>query len=400
MYLYALTTALLAFQGCTGNSSTDPRGVTQDSSQSSEEADTADTVTETAPPDTQDQDSGSAFDVCAPPSEADHLFPPYPPVPPDCLQDYWSCPLEPGYATLDPTTTCNITDGYDADGAMQEALWEAYDYARDYFGAYGPVYVYVLGPTSAESNLDIWHLRAERRAVVEACVSVEDQVQSFLADPYGIEERNAANTGEGSYFYISGNSSCNPLMELMLINPQLEGLHTIVLHEYNHVFQVAHSLTWDRESDFGLNSWIMEGQATYSSALFGEITGWGPSLADVMMSMKNHGTPVSDTSIDDFLAEEGTFDLADESYWSRGDSSAAVVYYQLGAWAWAYLVHELDGDYDVVLRDYIRDVPTLGKEASFERHFGTTTKAFFETFDTFVQGDEESWRAILDAPTH
>lgn len=351
------------------------------------------TTPETTPADTAQPPAQT--DVCTTPTADDHLYPPYPPVPDDCLEDYWDCPLEPGYASMDPSTVCNITDGYDSDGRMQEAFWEAYRFSRDYFGAYGPVYVYFMGPTSEESNRDIWQLRAERRAVTAACVPVEDQVEGFFSNPQGQAELDAAITGEGGYFSISGNSSCNPIMDLMMINPDLESIQTITMHEYNHIFQIAHSLTWDRSSDNGLNSWIMEGQATYSSALFGELTGWGPSFQEVMMSMKTTGNPVSPVSIDAFLAEGNTFELDNEDYWSRDDMSAAVVYYQLGAWAWALLVHDLGGDYDVALKDYIQDVPLIGKTAAFEKHFGRTIASFFDDFDEFVRSDDDAWVKIL-----
>ena len=335
-------------------------------------------------------------DVCTSPRPEDHLFPPFPDVPSDCLEDYWDCPLEPGYASESPTTTCTITEGFDEDGAIQEAFWEAYNFGRDTFGSYGPVYVYMMGPTSEASNVDIWTLRAERRAVVDACRPVEDQIDDFFDNPFGQEELDAAITGEGGYFSISGNSGCNPVMDMMVINPELESIRSITLHEYHHVFQLAHSLTWDRDSEYGLNSWIMEGQATFSSAYYSGQQGWGPSFEETMLSMKTSGPPVSPVGIDAFLAAGNTFALDDESYWERGDETAGVVYYQLGAWAWAWLVHDLDGDIDRVLKDYIRDVPELGKSASFERHFGRTVEAFFVEFEDFVQSDEEAWRAILE----
>ena len=193
----------------------------------------------------------------------------------------------------------------------------------------------MMGPTSEESNGDIWELRAQRRAVVEACHPVEDQVSDFYDNPHGSEELDAANSGQGGYFSISGNSGCNPLMDMMMVNPVAGEVHSIVLHEYNHVFQLAHTLTHDRGSDYGLNSWIMEGQATYSAALFGSQTGWGPPFVDLMMGMKKYGGNTSPEGIDAFLEANKTFDLSDEGYWERPDFSAAVVYYQLGAWAWA-----------------------------------------------------------------
>ncbi len=356
---------------------------------------------EKQPADTSDTyaDTGSSepiTDQCFTPNESDHLYPPYPSVPDDCIEDFWDCPLEEGHATVNPSTTCNITEGFDADGAIQARFWEAYNYSRDYFGAYGPVYVYFMGPTSEESNNDIWHLRAERRAVEDACYPVENQVDDFFDNPFGSEELDAANSGEGGYFSISGNSGCNPLMDLMMINPKRSEVRAITIHEYNHIFQVAHILTHDRDSDYGLNSWIMEGQATYSAARFGDETGWGPDFVSQMMSIKNAGGNISPEGIDDFLADNDSFDLEDESYWESSDFSAAAVYYQLGSWAWAYLVHAMDDNVDKVLKDFIKDVPTMGRDASFQLHFDRTMDDFFVEFADFVQGSDEEWRAILE----
>ena len=344
-------------------------------------------------------ETATATDRCVVPTDDDFIYPPFPEVPSDCVVDFWDCPLQPGYAIVTPTTVCNITDGFDSAGVIQEAFWEGYNYARDYFGAYGPVYVYMMGPTSEESNREIWELRAQRKAVADACYPVEQQVDDFYDNPHGSEELDAAITGEGGYFSISGNSSCNPIMDMMMVNPTAGEVRGIVMHEYNHIFQVAHTLTHERDSDFGLSSWIMEGQATYSSALFGERTGWGPPFVDLMMGMKEYGGNTSPEGIDAFLDANGTFDLTDESYWERPDFSAAVVYYQLGAWAWAYLVHEVDGDVDLALKTFIEDVPIKGRAASFEQHFGRTMDAFFVEFGAFVQGSDDEWRAILGAST-
>jgi hypothetical protein len=185
-------------------------------------------------------------------------------------------------------------------------------------------------------------------------------------------------------------------MDLMMVNPRLDEVRTITMHEYHHIFQVAHMRTHDRDSDYGLNSWIMEGQATYSAARFGDETGWGYDFVDLMMGMKEYGGNVSPEGIDDFLAANDGFVLADESYWERDDFSAAAVYYQLGAWAWAYLVHELDGEVDIVLKDFIHDVPAMGREASFQLHFDRTMEEFFVEFAAFTEGNDDEWRAILE----
>ena len=335
------------------------------------------------------------YDRCVSPTQQDLLYPPYPPVPAGCVEDFWQCPYAPGFATVDPTTVCSITEGFDSDGAIQGQFWQAYDYAREYFGAYGPVFVYFMGPTDPASNQLIWELRAQRRAVPSACYPVEQQIAAFADNVHGSRELEAANSGEGGFFSISGNSGCHPLMDLMMVNPALDEVRTITMHEYTHIFQAAHILTDDRDSDYGLNSWIMEGQATYVAAKFGEQTGWGPSFEYLMMGMKHWGGYVSPEGIDAFLAAEGDFRLDDESYWERSDFSAPAVYYQLGAWAWAYLIDGVGGDYDVALKAFIQDVPVMGRAASFQKHFGRSMETFFDEFRIFVQGDDAAWSSIL-----
>jgi hypothetical protein len=51
---------------------------------------------------------------------------------------------------------------------------------------------------------------------------------------------------------------------------------------------------------------------------------------------------------------------------------------------------------DKVLKEFIQDVPAMGREASFQLHFDRTMDAFFEEFAVFVQGSDDDWRAILE----
>jgi hypothetical protein len=341
-------------------------------------------------------DYSPVYDSCTPPRAGDFPYPTYPEVPEDCLQNYWDgCELESGYAEENPTTMCSITEGFDTDGTMQVQFWEAYNYGRDYFGAYGPVFVYFLGPTNAASNEEIFRLRAQRKAIPDACHSVESQVNEFLT--YNApEELSAANNGSPGMFNISGNSPCNPVMDFMMINPMADELRMITIHEYSHVFQVAHSLTYDRDSDFGLNSWIMEGQATYAAAKFGDLNGWGPNFRDYMISVKEGSGNISETGLNALLESGVEYRLDNESYWETSEIDPGLIYYQMGAWAWAYLAHKVGGNYDIILKDFIIDIPTMGKEAAFQRHFEMTIDEFFVEFDQFIRGPDEQVWDILD----
>ena len=306
-----------------------------------------------------------------------------------CIEDHWNCPLEPGYAEGSPEPTFDMTEGLDPDGTLEARFWDAYEFAESYFGIYGPVHIYILGPTSSDSNEAIFRLRAERRAVAEACYSVENQIDDFLTHN-APGELEAANNGTELMAGISGNTPCNPLFDFTLINIGLDlnALEPIVLHEYTHVHQVAHQLSWDRSGDLGLNSWMLEGQATYFAAKFSPEQGWGPSYVDQMVSIKR--------GIDEFLEESPEFALNDESYWETDMNRAGMVYYQIGAWAWAYLIHSIDGDIETALKSFIRAIPQDGKAASFERYFGMTLEDFYAEFDVFIRRSLDETQAILE----
>jgi hypothetical protein len=50
----------------------------------------------------------------------------------------------------------------------------------------------------------------------------------------------------------------------------------------------------------------------------------------------------------------------------------------------------------VVLKNFIKNIPTIGRAASFEQHFSMTMEDFFAAFTEFIQGSDEEWQAILD----
>jgi hypothetical protein len=160
------------------------------------------------------------------------------------------------------------------------------------------------------------------------------------------------------------------------------------LHEYHHVFQVAHCDSYkERTSDHNLNSWMTEGMATYSSAKFME----NLNLTDFksyMLELRKSGANIGSPGINDYLSEENTCRLDNETYWDEGGS--AQVYYMLGAWATAYLIHVQCIDEVTVLKNWCYDILLIGKSAAFEKHMGTTLEEFYTKFDTFIrQSDDE-----------
>ena len=92
------------------------------------------------------------------------------------------------------------------------------------------------------------------------------------------------------------------------------------------MFQISHFGTNDHGSDFAPSSWIMEGQATHSTAKIGEVAGWGERFESAMMAMKAYGGDISPIGIDAFLTDKDTFDFEDESDWERDDFAAPVIY--------------------------------------------------------------------------
>ncbi|HJN09983.1 MAG TPA: hypothetical protein QF564_14955 [Pirellulaceae bacterium] len=75
------------------------------------------------------------------------------------------------------------------------------------------------------------------------------------------------------------------------------------LHEYHHVFQIAHCDTKQkRSSDKHINSWMVEGMATYSSAKFMENLGL-LDFKDYMLGLRTSGGNIGRPGINEFLAK-------------------------------------------------------------------------------------------------
>ena len=154
------------------------------------------------------------------------------------------------------------------------------------------------------------------------------------------------------------------------------------LHEYHHVFQIAHCDSYqERTSDRNLNSWMAEGMATYSSARFME----NLNLIDFksyMLELRKTGGNIGELGINDFISGEGTWHLDDDTYWKTG--GAAQVYYMLGAWATAYLIHVQGVTEVIVLKSWYFDIPRIGKSAAFEKHMGLSLNEFYTEFNAFI----------------
>ena len=74
------------------------------------------------------------------------------------------------------------------------------------------------------------------------------------------------------------------------------------MHEYHHVFQIAHSAAEEeRTSDKNSCSWMREGMATYSSAKFMENLKF-INFKNYMLELRKFGANISRPGINEFIA--------------------------------------------------------------------------------------------------
>ena len=271
-------------------------------------------------------------------------------------------------------------------------------YAIDYFGNYGPYFIYLLGPDSEQSIREIYRKRAESRANPNSSDSLEDQIAEFLKRPNVVAEIDAVLSGkaEGG---LTWTHDPPLLYEDVTTNAKEREKNPIentwgALHEYHHVFQMAHCDTkQERTSDHNINSWMAEGMATYSSAKFMENLSL-IDFKDYMRELRKTGGNTGRPGINDFLSSTKTWRLDDESYWQEGGS--AQVYYMLGAWATAYLIHVQGVDEVTVLKDWYHDISRIGKSAAFEKHMGLSLADFYKKFDVFIRQSDDVVMKIFE----
>ena len=294
-----------------------------------------------------------------------------------------------------------VADGLNADGSLIENYQRGLRYAIGYFGNYGPYYIYLLGPDSKASVRAIYRKRAMSRVNPSATASAEQQIEAFLKRPNVLAEMKAVLSGKAQGG-LTWTQDPPVLYEDVTTNAKEREKNPIentwgALHEYHHVFQMAHCDTKQkRTSDKHINSWMAEGMATYSSAKFMENLG----LIDFkryMLELRRSGGNIGRPSINDFLAKTKKWQLHNESYWNKGGS--AQVYYMLGAWATAYLIHVQGVDEVIVLKDWYYDIPRIGKSAAFKKHMGLSTADFYVKFDAFIRKSDDEVMRIFQQRT-
>ena len=290
-----------------------------------------------------------------------------------------------------------VAEGLNADGSLVENYQRGLKYAIDYFGNYGPYYVYLLGPGNEQSIRDIYLKRAKSRADPRASKPVEEQIEEFLKRPNTVAEIDAVLAGkaEGG---LTWSEPPRRVYEDVTTNAKGRENDPIentwgALHEYHHVFQIAHCDSYqERTSDRNLNSWMSEGMATYSSAKFME----NLNLVDFqnyMLELRKTGGNIGRPGITDFISGGKSWSLNNETYWETEES--AQVYYMLGAWATAYLIHVQGVAEVTVLKSWYFDIPRMGKSAAFEKHMGLSLNEFYKKFDAFIRQSNDEVMKIF-----
>ena len=294
-----------------------------------------------------------------------------------------------------------VADGLNADGSLVKNYQRGLRYAINYFGNYGPYYIYLLGPESEASVRAIYRKRALSRVDPNATDSAQQQIDEFLQRPNVRAEIKAVLAGkaEGG---LTWTQDPPVLYEDVTTNAKERDQNPTentwgALHEYHHVFQMAHCDTQqERTSDKHINSWMAEGMATYSSAKFMENLGL-IDFPKYMLELRTSGGNIGRPSINEFLANTRDWDLQNETYWDQGPS--AQVYYMLGAWATAYLIHVQGVDESIVLRDWYHDLPRLGKSAAFKKHMGLSLADFYKDFAVFIRQSDDKVMQIFRQQT-
>ena len=290
-----------------------------------------------------------------------------------------------------------IAEGLNGDGTLVKYYQRGLRYAIQYFGNYGPYYVYLLGPDSERSVRAIYHQRAMSRVNTNSKQPAMEQIEAFLKQRNVVAEIQAVLSGkaEGG---LTWTQEAPILYEDVTTNARQREQDPIentwgALHEYHHVFQMAHcDTTQARTSDKHINSWMAEGMATYSSAKFMENLGL-IDFKSYMLQLRKTGGNIGHPSINEFLSNTKSWQLENETYWDGGRS--AQVYYMLGAWATAYLIHVQGVDEVVVLKNWYQDIPRIGKAAAFKKHMGLSLAEFYKRFNVFIRQPDEKVMKIL-----
>ena len=298
---------------------------------------------------------------------------------------------------VDPKPTFHIAKGLNDDGSLLKYYKRGLDYAVNYFGNYGPYHVYLFGPEDEKSVRAMFKERAMSRIDPNSKETVETQVDEFLSRPNVVEEIKSILAGEsaGGLTWTLGSIR---IYEDITTNATERAMSPIentwgAMHEYHHVFQIAHSAAeQERTADKNSCSWMREGMATYSSAKFMENLKL-IDFTEYMLELRKFGANISRPGMNEFIKKNPKYRLDNETYWDEG--GAPQVYYMIGAWATAYLIHAKGIDEKIVLRDWWYDIVPLGKAAAFKKHMKISLEDFYKEFDSFIRKSDKEVMKIF-----
>ena len=239
--------------------------------------------------------------------------------------------------------------------------------------------------------------RAMSRIDPNSKETVETQVDEFLSRPNVVEEIKSILAGEsaGGLTWTLGSIR---IYEDITTNATERAMSPIentwgAMHEYHHVFQIAHSAAeQERTADKNSCSWMREGMATYSSAKFMENLKL-IDFTEYMLELRKFGANISRPGINEFIKKNPKYRLDNETYWDEG--GAPQVYYMIGAWATAYLIHAKGIDEKIVLRDWWYDIVPMGKAAAFKKHMKISLEDFYKEFDSFIRKSDKEVMKIF-----
>ena len=298
----------------------------------------------------------------------------------------------------EPKHVFHVAPGIDKNGSLIKFYKRGLDYAVNYFGNYGPYHIYLLGPKGENNIKKIFRERALSRVDPKSKISIDDQIKEYLNRPNVKKEIQLTIKGkaEGG---LTWTPAPNRIYEDVTTNAIERSKNPIentwgALHEYHHVFQVAHTeAEKERNSDTNFCSWMAEGMATYSSAKFMENLGL-IDFKKYMLELRKFGGNIGRPGINEFIKKHPGYELENETYWDDGKS--AQVYYMIGAWATAYLIHSKKIKEKTVLKDWWFDIIPMGKAKAFEKHMKISLNDFYDEFDRFIKKSDDEVMKIFE----
>ena len=289
--------------------------------------------------------------------------------------------------------TCLEPEMYAASDVSNESInltLEWYNIAREEWGNYGPVELYIVG-LDLDAALELEDAYCERHKALDSAWSEEWDCanENYQIFSHYVEDGGAAvGTFKRDYleydFLMLTMTSKYP-------GPEEEDYKPVVLHEYFHIYQHAHisdecssdnRVACERDSKMGGKGtpWFSEGGAEFmAQLLYSRQPDTRDNYFEEVMRWK------LEQSIDGYKNQD--VGLENLTY------SSPVGVYDIGAWFIAYLVHN-EGE-ETFLVDFYGDLDELGFEGSFVKHFNSSSADYIDDFDAFLDQPVEDILQIL-----